>query len=137
MLKKLLGQTDQAIKSYQSAYKIKSDHGEAYFSLSNLKTYSFSSDELDAMRHHAQRIDLSSEIKLIFILHLLKACESIGEFDEAFFHLEKGNKIKNDQSKYSIEGMDAELQAQIDVCDEDFFKTLELAVIKQKIRYLS
>ena len=59
MLKRLLGQTDQAIKSYQSAYKIKADHGEAYFSLSNLKTYSFSADELDAMRQHAQRIDLS------------------------------------------------------------------------------
>ena len=38
---KTLGQTEQAIKSYQSAYKIKADHGEAYFSLSNLKTYSF------------------------------------------------------------------------------------------------
>ena len=41
-----------------------------------------------------------------------------------FFILEKGNKIKNDQSKYSIERMDAELQAQIDVCDEEFFKDL-------------
>ena len=121
---KTLGQTDQAIKSYQAAYQIKSDHGEAYFSLSNLKTYSFSSDELDAMRNHAQRVDLSLRDKAYFHFALAQGCESIGEFDEAFLHLEKGNKIKNDQSKYSIERMDAELQAQIDICNEDFFDNL-------------
>ena len=41
MLKKHLGKTDEAIESYKAAYKIKPDHGEAFFSLSNLKTYSF------------------------------------------------------------------------------------------------
>ena len=121
---KTLGQTDQAIKSYQSAYKIKSDHGEAFFSLANLKTYSFSSEELNGMRKQVKRIDLSLRDKSYFHFALAQACESIGEFDEAFSHLEKGNKIKNDQSKYSIERMDAELQAQIDVCDEDFFSEL-------------
>ena len=121
---KTLGQTNQAIKSYQSAYQIKADHGEAYFSLSNLKTYSFSSKELDAMRQHVKRIDLPLRDKTYFHFALAQACESIGEFDEAFLHLEAGNKIKNDQSKYSIEGMDAELQAQIEVCNEEFFTNL-------------
>ena len=77
MRKKLLGQTDQAIKSYQSAYKIKPDHGEAYFSLSNLKTYSFSADELNAMRNHAQRLDLSLRDKAYFHFALAQGCESI------------------------------------------------------------
>jgi hypothetical protein len=35
-----------------------------------------------------------------------------------------GNKIKNDQSKYSIEIMNKELQSQIDVCDNEFFNSL-------------
>ena len=121
---KTLGKTDKAIISYQSAYQIKPDHGEAYFSLANLKTYSFNSDELNSMREQVGRVDLSLRDKSYFHFALAQACESIGEYDEAFFHLEKGNKIKNDQSKYSIERMDAELQAQIDVCDEDFFKDL-------------
>jgi tetratricopeptide (TPR) repeat protein len=121
---KTLGQTNQAIKSYQSAYQIKADHGEAYFSLSNLKTYSFSSKELDVMRQNVERIDLPLRDKTYFHFALAQACESIGEFDEAFLHLEAGNKIKNDQSKYSIEGMDAELQSQIDVCNEEFFTNL-------------
>ena len=121
---KTLGKTDKAIKSYQSAYQIKPDHGEAYFSLANLKTYSFNPDELNNMREQVGRVDLSLRDKSYFHFALAQACESIGEYDEAFFHLEKGNKIKNDQSKYSIERMDAELHAQIDVCDEDFFKDL-------------
>ena len=121
---KTLGETDKAIKSYQSAYQIKPDHGEAYFSLANLKTYSFNLDELNSMREQAKRVDLSLRDKSYFHFALAQACESIGEYEEAFFHLEKGNKIKNDQSKYSIERMDAELQAQIDVCNEDFFKDL-------------
>ena len=121
---KTLGKTDQAIKSYQSAYKIKPDHGESFFSLANLKTYSFTSDELNSMRDQVKRVDLSLRDKAYFHFALAQGCESMGEFDEAFFHLEKGNKIKNDQSKYSIERMDAELQAQVDVCDDNFFKEL-------------
>ncbi|MDB4120644.1 sulfotransferase [Gammaproteobacteria bacterium] len=121
---KTLGQTDQAIHSYQSAYKIKPDHGEAFFSLSNLKTYSFSTNELNGMRDQVKRVDLSLRDKAYFHFALAQACESIGEFEEAFIHLEQGNKIKNDQSKYSIDRMDAELNGQIDVCDEVFFDDL-------------
>ena len=121
---KTLGRTDEAIKSYQSAYKIKPDHGEAFFSLANLKTYSSSKDELNGMRDQVKRVDLSLRDKAYFHFALAQACESIGEFEEAFIHLEQGNKIKNDQSKYSIERMDAELNGQIDVCDEIFFDDL-------------
>jgi len=121
---KTLGRTDQAIKSYQSAYQIKPDHGEAFFSLANLKTYSFSNSELDSMREQVKRVDLSLRDKAYFHFALAQGCEVNGEYDEAFFHLERGNKIKNDQSQYSIERMDKELQAQIDVCDETFFRDL-------------
>ena len=121
---KTLGKTDLAIESYQSAYQIKPDHGEAFFSLSNLKTYSFSDVELMAMREQVSRVDLSLRDKAYFHFALAQGCEVKGEYEEAFFHLEKGNKIKNDQSQYSIERMDKELQAQIDVCDNSFFNDL-------------
>ena len=121
---KTLGRTDQAIKSYQSAYKIKPDHGEAFFSLANLKTYSFTIKELDSMRKQVSRVDLSLRDKAYFHFALAQGCEVNGEYDEAFFHLERGNKIKNEQSQYSIERMEKELQAQIEVCDETFFGDL-------------
>jgi len=120
---KTLGETEQAIKSYQTAYQVKQDHGEAFFSLANLKTYGFTENELNIMREQLNRVDLTLRDKAYFHFALAQGCEAIGEYDEAFFHLDSGNKIKNKQSKYSIERMDKELQAQIDVCDESFFES--------------
>ena len=119
---KTLGQSDRAIKSYQTAYQVKQDHGEAFFSLANLKTYEFSKNELNIMRNQLRRVDLTMRDKAYFHFALAQGCEAVGEYNEAFFHLDSGNKIKNKQSKYSIERMDKELQAQIDVCDELFFE---------------
>ena len=120
---KTLGETERAIKSYQTAYQVKQDHGEAFFSLANLKTYAFSENELNIMREQLKRVDLTLRDKAYFHFALAQGCEAIGEYDEAFFHLDSGNKIKNKQSKYSIERMDKELQAQIDICDESFFES--------------
>ena len=119
---KTLGESDRAINSYQTAYQVKQDHGEAFFSLANLKTYEFSKNELNIMRNQLRRVDLTMRDKAYFHFALAQGCEAICEYDEAFFHLDSGNKIKNKQSKYSIERMDKELQAQIDVCDELFFE---------------
>ena len=120
---KTLGETDRAIKSYQTAYQVKQDHGEAFFLLANLKTYAFSENELNIMREQLKRVDLTLRDKAYFHFALAQGSEAIGEYDEAFSHLDSGNKIKNKQSKYSIERMDKELQAQIDVCDESFFES--------------
>ncbi len=121
---KTLGKTDKAIESYKSAYKIKNDHGEAYFSLSNLKTYKFSNKELDVMKNQLKRVDLTLKDKAYFHFALAQGCEAIGDYEEAFKNLDMGNKIKKEQSKYTIEKMNKELQAQIDVCDEKFFEKL-------------
>ena len=88
------------------------------------------------MRDQVKRVDLSLRDKAYFHFALAQACESIGEFEEAFIHLEQGNKIKNDQSKYSIERMAAELNGQIDVCDEVFLTISEVEAAILKILYL-
>ena len=121
---KTLGKTDRAIESYKSAFRIKPDHGEAFFSLANLKTYTFTGQELDDMRRQVERVDLSLRDKAYFHFALAQGCEANGEFEEAFHHLTRGNQIKRDQSQYSIERMDKELQAQIDVCNNSFFNDL-------------
>ena len=121
---KTLGKTKEAIKSYQKAYEIKEDHGEAFFSLSNLKTYFFSDNELHLMDSQLKRVDLSLRERAYFHFALAQANELNNDYDKAFFHFKSGNKIKNNQSKYSIEGMNDEFQAQIDVCDRNFFDNL-------------
>ena len=121
---KTLGQTDKAIESYKSAYQIKPDHGEAFFSLANLKTYSFTRQEMDDMRRQVERVDLSLRDKAYFHFALAQGCEVKGEYEEAFHHLVRGNQIKKNQSQYSIERMNKELNAQTEICSESFFKDL-------------
>ena len=121
---KTLGKTDDAIENYKSAYNIKPDHGEAFFSLSNLKTYSFTDNEINIIEKQLSRIDLSLKEKVYFHFAMAQACESKGDYDKSFYHLFEGNLIKRNQSKYSIEMMDKELYAQIEVCNKDFFDSL-------------
>ena len=121
---KTLGDSKNAIKSYKLAYKSKPDHGEAFFSLANLKTYKFEEDEISKMRKELDRVDISLKDRTYFHFALAQGCETIGDYDEAFFHYKSGNKIKSEQSKYSIERMDKELQAQMNICDESFFNNL-------------
>jgi tetratricopeptide (TPR) repeat protein len=123
---KTLGKTQNAIKSYQRACEIKADHGEAYFSLSNLKTYSFSNNELNIMNSQLKRVDLSLKEKTYFHFALAQGYELNGDYDKAFLHFNSGNKIKNNQSKYSIDGTNDEFQAQIDVCDKSFFDNFKI-----------
>jgi tetratricopeptide (TPR) repeat protein len=121
---KTLGKTGNAIKSYQKAYEVKVDHGEAFFSLSNLKTYAFSDSEFKIMNSQLKRVDLSPREKVYFHFALAQAYETNQDFDQAFFHFKCGNGIKNNQSKYSIDGMNDEFQAQIDICSKSFFENL-------------
>ena len=121
---KTLGRTKDAINSYQTAYNSKHDHGEAYFSLANLKTYKFDDEEISQMKNQLRRVDISIGDRTYFHFALAQACESIGDYDEAFYHLDHGNHIRKQQTKYSIEMMDNEMQAQIDICNKDFFKSL-------------
>ena len=121
---KTLGRTEDAIKSYQTAYNSKHDHGEAYFSLANLKTYKLDDEEISQMKNQLKRVDISIGDRTYFHFALAQACESIGDYDEAFYHLDHGNHIRKQQTKYSIEMMDKEMQAQINVCNKEFFKSM-------------
>ena len=121
---KTLGRTDDAIKSYQTAYNSKHDHGEAYFSLANLKTYKFDDEEISQMKNQLKRVDISIGDRTYFHFALAQACESIGDYDEAFYHLDHGNHIRKQQTKYSIEMMDKEMHAQINICNKEFFKSM-------------
>ena len=43
------GEFDKAVGLYRKAYEIKNDHGDAYWSLANTKSYQFTDDELSRM----------------------------------------------------------------------------------------
>ena len=120
---KTFGNNIDAIKSYKLAHKAKPDHGEAYFSLANLKTYSFKTSEIALMKNQLENVNLLSKDRVYFHFALAYALEKEGEYEEAFSHLEKGNEIKKINNRYSIKGMKDEIQSQIQICDSNFFSS--------------
>ena len=104
------GFLEKSISSYKKAYKTDKYFGDSYWSLANLKTYKFQKDEIIKMRNELDRVDLSLKDKTYFHFALAQGCEANGDYEEAFFHYKKGNKIKSEQNKYLIERMDKDLQ---------------------------
>ena len=117
---KTKGQTDEAIDSYRRAIKKYQGHGEAYYSLANLKLFSFSEEEIAIME--AQKVNLGiSHMSRVYINFALgKAYEDKGLFEKSFEHYERGNAYKKAQSRYKSNELTDEFQAQADVFDDAF-----------------
>lgn len=119
---KTVGRTDQAVASYRNAYKAKRDYGDAYWSLANLKTYKFRNDELLQARQSEESKTTSSLDRIHLCFALGKAYEDRSEFDTSFEYYERGNRLRLEQSKYTIERNDQETQSQIDVLTRELFE---------------
>ena len=115
------GRVADAIDSYQRAYSMKPDFGDAYWSLANLKTYEFSDDELARMN----RLVLDESVEQDDLAHLHfalgKALEDREEYEASFSHYERGNEIRKKQTRYDASVMSARLKLQRWVCNEAFF----------------
>lgn len=115
---KTVGQTEEAIASYGQAIRSQPAHGEAWYSLANLKTYRFADEQVSAMQVEINNPNLGYMDRVYLGFALGKAFEDRGDYASAFQHYESGNQLKKAQSRYSADQMTADLQAQIRVCTE-------------------
>ena len=113
---KTCGQYENAVASYRSALASQPRHGEAWYSLSNLKVYSFSDSELDAMHAQAGNNDLPHADRVHLSFALGKAFEDRNEFETSFACYAQGNRLKKTLSTYDARKMSDELRAQQRVC---------------------
>ncbi|WP_420435043.1 tetratricopeptide repeat-containing sulfotransferase family protein [Hyphobacterium sp.] len=118
---KTLGEQEKAVASYKAATAARADHGDAWYALANLKTYSFSDDELAAMRTQEAGSDLAFQDRIYLCFALGKAYEDRGEYENAFRYYERGNDLKRVQTRYTSEQMEDELAAQAGICTADLF----------------
>ena len=118
------GRVEDAIDSYQHAYRLKPDFGDAYWSLANLKTYEFAEQELTRMSELVTdaNVDVDDLAHLHFALG--KALEDREDYQASFVHYEEGNNIRKKQTRYDAATMSARLKLQRWVCNEAFFTNL-------------
>ncbi|MGF1463214.1 MAG: sulfotransferase [Maricaulaceae bacterium] len=120
---KTYGRQDDAVASYRAAIAAKPDHGDAYSSLANLKTYRFTDAELGALKAQEARADLAPSDRIHLSFALGKALEDAGEPDAAFAAFTRGNALKKATSRYNADHMTEELQAQASVCTAELFES--------------
>ena len=89
---KTLGDQEGGIASYRAAIALRPNLGEIYFSLSNLKTFRFTDDEIEDMVQRLNQESLDSESIVHFSFSLGKAFEDKKDYDKAFEYYLKGNE---------------------------------------------
>ena len=122
---KTQGRTDEAVDSYRRAIKSLPAHGEAYYSLANLKLFSFNDLEITAMESQENNPMISYISRIYLDFALGKAYEDKGLYDRSFTYYERGNVSKKVQAKgrYKSNDLTAEFHAQTEVFDEAFVKS--------------
>jgi tetratricopeptide (TPR) repeat protein len=119
---KTCGEYDLAVGSYHAALASQPHYGEAYYSLANLKVYSFSDDEIKTMRALKDNNNLSHMDRVHLFFALGKAYEDQEEFETSFEYYERGNRLKKSQSRYDATQMSEDLGAQRRACTAELFE---------------
>ena len=119
---KTVGRVDEAVEAYRAVYRAKSDFGDAFWSLANLKTYRFEDAEIAQMREkqHAESTSVDDKIHLCFALG--KAMEDAQDYHTAAEHYLLGNQLKNAQTQYDKDRMTFKLAQQRTVCTAQMFE---------------
>ncbi|MEH6702872.1 tetratricopeptide repeat-containing sulfotransferase family protein, partial [Parasphingorhabdus sp.] len=119
---KTFGRHEEAVLSYQNAIESDPGHGDAYYGLANLKTYSFGDEELRQMEVQEQGNRLSYQNRIHICFALGKAYEDRKDYDRSFAHYDRGNQLKRVQSRYDANQMTGELDSQITACTAALFE---------------
>ena len=109
---KTCGRQQDAINCYQAAISSRPQHCEAFYSLANLKTYTFSETEIAAMHEQQGNTQLSHMERVHLCFALGKAYEDREDFTRSFGFYQQGNQLKKAQSGYSAEKMTEDLTLQ-------------------------
>lgn len=119
---KTVGQTELAVAAYKKASTCRFSYGDAYWSLANLKTYTFSDEEIDRMRKLTLSPTTPFEDRFHLNFALGKAYEDRKEFEQSFQYYKQGNALKKQQLGYNPSRVDDECKRQEKVCTPELFK---------------
>jgi tetratricopeptide (TPR) repeat protein len=120
---KTLGEREKAIDEYRAAAAARAGYGDAWWSLANLKTYAFTSEELEVMRAAETSASISDTDRLHLCFALGKAYEDRCEYEVSFSYYARGNALKRSVSRYRPETQELNTRLQSAVCTRELFET--------------
>jgi predicted Zn-dependent protease len=118
---KTKGREADGIAAYRKSIELLPSLGEAYWSLANLKTFSFSDAEMASMRAQLVSPELAEEDRLHLNFALGKALEDRSQYAESFEHYALGNRARRKQIRYRSEDMSEHVARVKALCTPEFF----------------
>ena len=115
------GDIDEAVGLYRNACRIKRDHGDAYWSLANTKSYRFTENELARMADVEAEPATGEDDRINTCFALGKAYEDRREFARSFEYYCRGNALKLARSQHSGEHLEVRVTSQVEVCTDALF----------------
>ncbi len=100
---KTVGRQDEAIAQFDHCIANDESFGEAYWALSDMKTYAFTEAQMDTMSRVWQRSDLPDRDRVYLGYGLGKALEHRQQYAEAFKYYEQANQVQKTLVEYSAE----------------------------------
>ena len=99
---KELGRLDEAEASYNQAIALKPDYAEAHMMLTSMKKFDAQDEQYSKMQEIYLNEDISEEQRCHINFGLAKACEDLGDFEQAFTHYSEGNVLRKKLLNYDI-----------------------------------
>ena len=118
---KTKGREEESIAAYRKSLELTPSLGEAYWSLANLKTYRFSSADLQQMRLQLDRESLAEEDRYHLHFAMGKALEDARSYPESFENYAHGNRIRRAGIGYAPEEMSAHVRRSKALLTREFF----------------
>ena len=89
---KTLGDQDAALRAYREAIRLRPSSGEVYWSMANLKVFTFEDSEVEAMLEQLDSGQLRPSEEVHFRFALGKAFEDRQDWEQAWHHYHEGNQ---------------------------------------------
>ena len=97
---KTIGKQEEAVAAYRKAIAIKPDHTESYWSLANLKTFSFLDEEISSMENLLSTEDLTDNGRVHLFNALGLGYESRKNYDKSFENMSSCNALRRKAESY-------------------------------------
>ena len=107
-----LGRLEEAVASYNQAIALKPDLAKAHRHLTTMKKFVLKDEQYSKMLELYFDKNISEEQRCHINFGLAKACEDLGNFEQAFTHYKEGNALRKRLLNYDI-NQDVELFKQI------------------------
>ncbi len=123
-VQRTLGRRAEAVTSLQKAIDCDPARGEAWYLLADLKTYTFSDAQIEAMRRSLEHVPNNSDDEVFFSFALARALEDREDYEESFKFYQRGNNTQAQLITFNPGSYDAFISSMKQQCQPDVFDRL-------------